>query len=199
VLQVDAGPSAVIFAGPVDSRRVFETAQVLVERLLSNRARPGSRPVEPRPQEILCAVADQRLRERRGLDQEEPVPILGRELLGHDRVRQRDDVEHRRLGHDVGMLDRQPPRDPRPAIVPRHSEALEAERPHHVDLILGHRTLRVVRVIVAVRRLAAVAVTAQIGHYDRELPRQPARDLVPLGVRLRIPVDQQQRWPTAPA
>ena len=47
--------------------------------------------------------------------------------------------------------------------------------------------------VLAVGRLAAVAVAAQVGHDHRVALAQPRRDLVPLDVRLRGAVHQQQR------
>ena len=96
------------------------------------------------------------------------------------------------------MLDAEAPRDARAAIVADDGKAIVAERVHHVDVVLRHGALRVVRVIVAVRRFAAVAVAAQVRQDDREALRQARRDLVPLDVGLRIAVDHQERR-TGPA
>ena len=87
--------------------------------------------------------------------------------------------------------------DARTAVVPGHAEPLEAERIHDLDVVERHGALRVIDVIVAARRLAAVAVAAQIGHDDRELLGQPPRNLVPLDVCLWVAVNEQQRWAAA--
>ncbi len=55
------------------------------------------------------------------------------------------------------------------AVLADDGEALEAEVPHHLDLVLRHRALRIVRVVGQPLRLAAVAVAAQVGGDDREL------------------------------
>jgi len=65
-----------------------------------------------------------------------------------------------RLGHALGMFDREPPGHAGPAIVTDHGEPIEAERAHHLDLVEGHRALRVAGVVFAIRRLAAVAVAS---------------------------------------
>ena len=91
------------------------------------------------------------------------------------------------------MLHREAPRHPRAAVVADDRKALEAERAHHLDLILRHRALRVVRVVLAVRRLAAVAVAAQIGHHHGKALGEARRNLVPLDMRLRVAVDEEQR------
>jgi hypothetical protein len=44
------------------------------------------------------------------------------------------------------MVEREPPRDPRAAVVPDEREALETECPHQLELILGHHPLRIRRV-----------------------------------------------------
>ena len=79
------------------------------------------------------------------------------------------------------------------AIVADDGELVEAEALHDLDLIERHRALRVVGVILAVRRLAAVAVAAQVGHDDRVVLRQVGRDEPHRDVRLRRAVHQQQR------
>ena len=46
--------------------------------------------------------------------------------------------------------------------------------------------------VLPFRRLAAVTVTAEVHHDDGESLGKLRRDLVPLDVRLRIAVDEQQ-------
>ena len=96
------------------------------------------------------------------------------------------------------MLDAEAPGDARAAIVADDGKTIVAERVHHVDVVLRHRALRVVRVVVAVGRLAAVAVPAQVRQDNREALRQARRDLVPLRMGLRVAVDHQERR-TGPA
>jgi hypothetical protein len=74
------------------------------------------------------------------------------------------------------------------AVVPHDREALVAEAAHDLDLIERHRARRVIGVTLAVRRLARIAVAAQIGEHDRKVFGQAAGDLVPGDVRLRVTV-----------
>ena len=94
------------------------------------------------------------------------------------------------------MIERHPMADAAPAIMPDHGEPFEAEVPHHFDLILPGGALGISGMIFAIRRLAAVAIAAQIGRDYGELFGQSRRDLVPLGMRLRESV-QQQDWRAA--
>ena len=95
------------------------------------------------------------------------------------------------------MVERQTVGAVGPAVVSRDREALEAERPHDGEVVAGPRALRVRLVVCGRRRLRAVAVAAQIGGYDREIAGQLRRDRVPHDVRLRMPVQEQQRRPRA--
>ena len=79
------------------------------------------------------------------------------------------------------------------AIVADDGELVEAETLHHFDLIERHRALRVVGVVLAVRRLAAVAVAAQVRRDHRVVLRQLGRDQAHRDMRLRRAVHQQQR------
>ena len=81
------------------------------------------------------------------------------------------------------------------AIVSDDREPVEAEMLHHLDLIEGHRSLRVVGVSLAVRRLAAVAVPAQVGRDHRVALRELRRDDAPRDVGLGCTMQQQQRRP----
>jgi hypothetical protein len=60
-----------------------------------------------------------------------------------------------------------------------NGELLEAEVLHHLDLVERHRALGVVGVILSVRRLAAVAVAAEIGNDHRPRRSQLRRDEAP--------------------
>ena len=97
----------------------------------------------------------------------------------------------------VRMIEAHAVQDARAAVVAGRHEAIEAERRHHLDLVLRHGAERIARVIVAARRLLRVAVAAQVGADDGEVLRQPRRELVPGRVRERIAVHQQQRRPAA--
>ena len=60
-------------------------------------------------------------------------------------------------------------RNPAAAVMADDRESAEAELSHDLDLILRHRALRIAGVIVAVGRLAAIAVAAQISRDDSEV------------------------------
>ena len=110
----------------------------------------------------------------------------------------RHDVEHAGVRHRVGVIERHPVRDASAAIVADDGELVEAEVLHHLDLIEGHRALRVVGVVLAVRRLAAVAVSAEIGHDHGVLGGELRRHESPRDVGLRRAVQQQDRRPDPP-
>jgi len=82
-------------------------------------------------------------------------------------------------------------RDAPAAVVTGNGEALETEAAHHFDLIQCHRARRVVDVTFSVRRLARVAVSAQIGEHDGKVLGETPRDFVPRYVRLRVTVQQE--------
>ena len=99
--------------------------------------------------------------------------------------------------HPLRVVERHAVRDAGAAVVAGDEEALEAERAHDLDLVLGHGAERVVGVVAAAARLGAVAVAAQVGRDDREVLGEPRRDLVPHDVGQRVAVQQQQRRPVA--
>ena len=81
-----------------------------------------------------------RLRHRLGLDHEEPVIRRRRPLL-RDVVEQivlRDDVEDRGALDLLRVIEAHAMQHPRAAVVAGGHEALEAERRHHLDLVLRH-------------------------------------------------------------
>ena len=94
------------------------------------------------------------------------------------------------------MVDQHAMRHPRTAVVRQHAEAREAERLHQLHHVLRHLPFAVRRVVHAGigRRLVAVAVAAQVGRDQREMPAERWPHLAPDQVRLRVTVQQQQRW-----
>jgi len=78
------------------------------------------------------------------------------------------------------------------AVVAHDVEAIEAQRRHHLDLVLGGGALAVVAEVVG-SRLAAVAVAAQVGCHHRVVRGQRGRHHVPHHVALRVAVEQQER------
>jgi hypothetical protein len=97
------------------------------------------------------------------------------------------------------VVERHAQGDPGAAIVSRYSEALEPQCAHHLELVLGHRALRIRSVITAAGGLVAVAVAAQVRTDDREMLREHGSHPVPHDVRLWIAVQEQDRRPTAAA
>ena len=91
------------------------------------------------------------------------------------------------------MIEREAISDTPAAIVPDDIEAIVAERGHHLGHIERHRALGVGQMFRVGRRLAAVAIAAQIGNHQGELLREARRDLMPDDVILWISVDEQQR------
>src|SRR4029453_5055446 len=86
-----------------------------------------------------------------------------------------------------------------PRSCPTTAKRLNPKARMTLDLVKRHRPLRVVGVILAVGRLAAVSVATKIGHHHGELLGETRRDLVPLDVGLWIAVQEQQRRTAAPA
>ena len=134
----------------------------------------------PAPQvECIRITFDQALGQWVRLGQEEPVEVGAREshvgLLVHRECRR--DVEQRELRHGAGVIEREPVRDARAAVVAAHRIALVAERAHQRGEVGGHRTLAVVGVQRLAARLVGVAVAAQVGQHQPEvwgqLPRHP--------------------------
>lgn len=101
------------------------------------------------------------------------------------------DVEACKLEDSVGLIERHPECGACAAVVASDHEPLEAEVGHDVELILAHATKRIVAAVLLAARLAAVAVTPQIGGDHGEVAREPRRDLVPVYVRERVAVQQQ--------
>jgi hypothetical protein len=80
-----------------------------------------------------------------------------------------------------------------PAPVMAHQvEALEAQRPHDRQLVIGHRPERVVGVVRCPRRLGRGAVAAQIRTDHGVVPRQQGRHPRPQIQVLRVAVQKQQ-------
>ena len=86
------------------------------------------------------------------------------------------------------MLDTHSPSHAPASVVSDNGELIKPKAAHHFDLIQRHRTLRIIDVVLALRRLAAIPVATKIRRNDGELLSEAWRDLMPLDVRLRIPV-----------
>src|SRR6185437_8504450 len=140
-------------------------------------------------------AADEAFGEVVGLDEEEPMVVIGGErLVGpRENLGGRDDVEEGRALDAVGMIETQAMKDARAAVVPHRLKPLETELAHQFGLIGGHGALAVAGMVFARGWLRAVAITAQVGTNHREVPRQRRRQLVPHGVGLGISMQQQKR------
>jgi hypothetical protein len=95
------------------------------------------------------------------------------------------------------VVEAEPVCDPAAAIVAGQQEARKAEPAHHRGLVGRHRTLRITVAARAAIGLVGIAVPAQIGAHDRVPLGEPGSDRVPHRVRLRVAVQQQERWTAA--
>ena len=97
------------------------------------------------------------------------------------------------MAHLLRVVEREPVGDAGAAVMADEPEALEAELTHDRDLIGRHRALGIAAVVLARRRLGAVAIAAHVGDHDREILSEHRRHLVPHGVGLGISVEQKKR------
>ena len=120
---------------------------------------------------------------------------IGGHLLVNDaeHVARGHDVQRRQTQHALRVVLGQPVGDASAAVVAAQEEGVEPQVAHGVHQVLRLRPLGVVEVVGAALGLAAVAVAAQVRRDYREVLRQPRRDLVPHGMRLRVTVQQQER------
>jgi len=190
VLQIDRGAGPVVLAHAVDVGRVGVGAHV---GALHVGGRLRRLRVELRLELLLGSG--------RGAHVVEPVKVRLDELERDVRVEVvgRHDIEHGQLRDRIGMIERQPMPHASAAVVADHGKARVAEVLHHLDLVEGHCPLRVVGMALAVGRLAAGAVAAQVGHVDGVGLRQVGRHQPPRDVRLRCAVQQQHRRSRAAA
>jgi hypothetical protein len=119
---------------------------------------------------------------------------LHRRALVH-RQRRRDVEQHER-SHGVRVVEREAVRDAAAAIVAANEEPVVAEAAHEVAYIERHRALAVRRVIGGTFGFVRVAVAAQIRHHEGIATLQSLGYGMPNRVRLRKPVQQQQRRST---
>ena len=94
------------------------------------------------------------------------------------------------------MIEREAIGNSTASIVPGDVESVEPEPLHHRDAIARHRAFGVRFVVVRSRRLRALAVSTQIHCHHRELAREAPRDQVPHHMRLRMPVQEEERRAT---
>ncbi|MDH6595116.1 hypothetical protein M2165_005005 [Variovorax sp. TBS-050B] len=130
---------------------------------------------------------DQRLGQRRRLDQEEPVPVGAGERIGGVLVhRERGrDVEQQHAIDRIRMVRSQTVGHARAAVVRQHAEALEAVVPHRGQRIERHSPLAVGDVRRVGRGAARIAVAAQVDRDHGEALGERWRHAVP--DRMRLP------------
>jgi hypothetical protein len=193
--QVEGDRRPVVLAGGVDRGRLAEAADVLVDRQGVERLAAPPPAADPPAHPAVGIGPDLVLGQRFGLGEEEPVPV------GEAEVRVRvaqgvpggNDVKDGQLGHRLREVQRHPVRHPGAPVVADQREPLEAEVAHDQRLVPGHRGLGVALVAGAARRLAAVAVPAQVGQHDPMTLGEDGRDVMPHHVGLRVTVEQQHR------
>jgi len=137
----------------------------------------------------------------RGAQVVEPVKVRLHEFDRHMRVEivRRHDVQHGEMRDLVGVIERHAVSHAPAAVVPDNRKPIEAVVLHDFDHVERHRPLRVVGVVVAVGRFAAVTVATEVGHDHRVVLGELGRDDVPGHVGLRRAVDEQQRRAVATA
>ena len=131
----------------------------------------------------------------------EPEPMVVAEREAHvgalEMLERRHDVEHRELLDPVGVIERQPVRHPRAAVVAAAAEAIVAERAHQLDHVPRHLGLGVGRVVGSGSGLEGACIAAQVRADHGEAAGQSRRHLVPHDVALRVAVQQKERRPRA--
>jgi hypothetical protein len=85
-------------------------------------------------------------------------------------------------------------RHARAPIVSDEPKVLEAEVAHYLDHIPRHRSLRICGVLGVGLGLARIAVATQVRTDDGVVRREPWGDAMPHRMRLRIAVQQKERW-----
>ena len=91
------------------------------------------------------------------------------------------------------MVEGHPVGDACAAVVADDVESVEAQLPHQGNAVAGHGALAVGLVGGDGRGFGAVPVPTQVRGDDREPGRQVTGDRSPHQVRLRVPVQQEQR------
>ena len=130
VHEVDAGRGAVVLAGRMDGLRRAEAPLVVAERLRLHVGHALGAPAAELPVQVEARVAaDHPLGQRVRLDQVEPVVVGRRERLvgALVHVQRGRDVDQRQPLHRARVVQRQPVRHARAAVVPGHEVALVAQ------------------------------------------------------------------------
>ena len=153
---------AVVHARGAYGLRVGEAAQVLGVGLGGDCALHGSPALQQEVQVGLGAVADHSLGQGRRLAHQVPVEPCERQGRVHvlEGGLRGDDVQRRECPDAFGVVERHAVPNPCAPVVADDVVRVEAERIHHLDLVLGRRALAVDLEPAVGWRLAAVAVAA---------------------------------------
>ena len=183
---------AVVFAHRVDGRAVAEIALVFRERGRIEEAQTLLGLSKLLLDEIVGIGTHQPLGKIVWLDHEKPMPGESAPLPRHvvEQMMLRNDVENGGARDLLRMVEAHAMEHARAAIMAGGVEALEAERGHHLDLVLRHGAERIAAMVRPPRRLFRISVATQVGGDNGEFARQARRDLVPGEVRERIAVHQ---------
>jgi hypothetical protein len=106
-----------------------------------------------------------------------------------------NDINKHKRRNVVRVIDCHAMRDACATISADERKSIESEIAHHLHLIVTSRAFGIIRVIVSVRWLAAVAIAAEIGRHDRVVGGQLRCDGIPHHVRVRRAMQQQNRRP----
>ncbi len=117
---------------------------------------------------------DQGFRQRRSLDQKEPVVVVAREFHGRALVhcQRRRDVKHHQLLHRGGMIECKPVRNTSAPVMATNEKTHVAQAAHQLKDIERHDALAVWGVVSTAIRLVAVAIATQIRHDQRVMGRR---------------------------
>src|SRR6516164_10811433 len=201
VYQIDGCGSAVVLADAVKRGRLAKAPQIFTKGGFAHPAWRAfarglsSKPEQKGSEEVLGAVSDHRFGEWSRLNHKEPMVKRGGELLGDVLIEHigRHDVENREPGETIGVIEGHPVRDAAAAVMPHQRKLPEPQMLHDFNLVLSHGTLRIGSVILAFRRLAAVAVAPKVRDHQSEVLGKIRRHLAPQHIRLRDAVQEQHR------
>jgi hypothetical protein len=128
-----------------------------------------------------------------GLAEEEPVIPADRELrvAAGQRLADRNAFHQAQPAHQLRVVDGQPLRDVRSAVVPGQAEPLVPELPHQGRAVVGHGSLGVGGMVSGGDGLGRLPVAAQVRADHGEPLGQHRGDPVPGGVGPRMAVQQQ--------
>src|SRR5580693_6248311 len=138
--QIDVRGGSEILTRSVDRIRIRKRPHVFVHHVRRNRSRSLVQAPKDFLQIKLRIESDHVFGNRKGLNQEEPPHIfVGKLLICSPIHRQgRRDVHKAGSLNALGVIETEPVRHARPAIMSRDQEALVTAMTHHIDLVLRH-------------------------------------------------------------